>query len=80
MAAEKPALPKEYVIDETVSVFVGYADGRMKIEFDTGLPLVGRVKAWLTPDGIPAAKRAVLAQEEWLAKPESLRKMIGAKP
>jgi len=80
MAPEGDPLPKKFVVDPTVTVYVGYADGRMKISFDTGIPLVGRVSAWLWPDGTPMAKAAIEAQEEWLSKPEALRKMIGAKP
>lgn len=80
MAPGAQKFPIEYKVDETVSVFVGYTDGRVKIEFDTGLPLVGRVSAWLYPKGIPTAKRAINAAEEWLSKPEGIRHTIGEKP
>lgn len=80
MAGETQKFPIEYKVDETVSVFVGYTDGRVKIEFATGIPLVGRVSAWLYPQGIPTAKRAILAAEEWMSKPEGIRHTVGQKP
>lgn len=80
MAGEGQKFPIEYVVDETVSVFVGYKDGRVRIQFATGIPLVGRVSAWMYPAGIPNAKKALIAAEAFLKKPESIRQVIGAKP
>jgi hypothetical protein len=79
MAAPANPYPIAIPLSVDVTAYVGYADDRVRIEVDTGIPIVRKVNLWMVPTDIVHVEKVVALHKAWMAQPKPLRFLHGAK-
>jgi len=79
MPAHAPKYPIAIPLSVDVTAYVGYADDRVRIEVDTGIPIVRKVNLWMVPTDIVHVEKVVAFHKAWMAQPQPLRFLHGAK-
>jgi len=79
MPTPAPQYPIAIPLSQDVTAYVGYADDRVRIEVDTGIPIVRKVNLWMVPTDIVHVEKVVALHKAWMAQPKPLRFLHGAK-
>ena len=79
MPTPAPQYPIAIPLSVDVTAYVGYADDRVRIEVDTGIPIVRKVNLWMVPTDIVHVERVVALHKAWMAQPKPVRFLQGAK-
>lgn len=79
MPAPAPQYPIAIPLSQDVTAYVGYKDDRVRIEVDTGIPIVRKVNLWMVPTDIVHVEKVVAFHKAWMAQPQPLRFFHGAK-
>jgi hypothetical protein len=74
-----PQYPIAIPLSQDVTAYVGYKDDRVRIEVDTGIPLVRKVNLWMVPSDLVHVERVVALHKAWMAQPQTIRFLYGAK-
>jgi len=72
---EDEKYPREFKVNDRLTIRVGYRDNRAVISWNTRIPLVGWIGENLAPADLPLVERVMLAQREWV----ELSKKMGGK-
>jgi len=61
----------EYPINERLTAKVGYRDAHVGIEFQTGIPLVGRIPLRIEKDEIAHVEKLLVVERDWIERAPS---------
>lgn len=79
MPAPAPQYPIAIPLSQDVTAYVGYKDDRVRIEVDTGIPIVRKVNLWMVPTDIVHVEKVVAFHKAWMAQPQPVRFLHGAR-
>jgi len=79
MRTEGSEFPSTMEMSEKVTCKIGFADDRMVVTAQTGVPFLKTKDFVLTPDDLPKIKAVVEKWEKWMALPEEFRRSTGQK-